>query len=135
MNGVSRSVRLPNASLEEVWEVAGSFQQLHGWHPGVESTEIDKSDDKVVRRLNLKDGGVIVEELRVTGNGFYDYAIIDGPLPVKDYHSQLSVGRDASGCVVVIWCCVFDSLSEHAEEVVAGIYQAGLDASKERFGS
>ena len=84
-----------DVSAEKVWELIGQFNALPSWHPAVENSELEEGGH--VRRLSLVGGGTIVERLeKIDDESFlYRYSIIDSPLPVSDYVSELRVrGRN-----------------------------------------
>jgi len=128
--------KLP-ASAEAVWEVIGGFGALGDWHPAIEKLELQ--DGGKLRRLHLAGGGLIVERLEAHDDHarHYSYTIVEGPLPVADYHSTLKVEAEPGGhhCVVH-WSGHFKAqgISDaEAEKVVYGVYRGGLDALKQRF--
>ena len=133
MAKVSRSVTL-NASLGDVWGLIGNFQGLADWHPAVASVAKEDIGGTEHRRIHLEGGGEILEQLHGTGDGNYSYTIVEGPLPVTGYLSMLSAA-DKDGKTVVTWGSTFEGTAEGAEDVVAGIYEAGFGALTERFGS
>jgi len=62
----------------------------------------------------------------------YGYAIIEGPLPVKDCEAVFEV-KDNGDSSMVVWSSSFspDGVSdEEAEKLLGDIYQVGLDAIK-----
>lgn len=132
MANVSRSVTL-NAPFDQVWGLIGGFQDLGDWHPAVESVTKEEIDGTEHRRIALKGGGEIFEKLLDHGGGSYSYEIIESPLPVKNYMSNISAAEH-EGQTVVTWSSSFEGTSDDAEEVVAGIYEAGFGTLTERFG-
>jgi len=133
MAKVSRSVTL-NAPYAEVWGVIGNFQGLADWHPAAESVTKEDIGGTEHRRIALNGGGEILEALHSEGDGHYSYTIVESPLPVTGYLSMLSAGEQ-DGKTVVTWGSTFEGTAEGAEDVVAGIYEAGFGALTERFGS
>jgi hypothetical protein len=80
-----------------------------------------------------------VEELvaRDDANRSYTYRIVEGPLPVRNYTSTISVSDDGDGRSKIDWTGRFeaDGASEdEATGVVAGIYEAGLSSLSARLG-
>lgn len=132
MAQVSRSVAL-GASPAEVWSAIGGFQALADWHPAVAASAKEDRGGVEHRRLSLEGGGEIVEKWLGGDAMSYGYAIIEGPLPVADYVSVISVA-DAGGKAVVVWCSTFTPTADGAEDVIAGVYDGGLSALKDRFG-
>ena len=133
---VSRSVTV-NASPEQVWEVIGPFCAIADWYPGLDSCEEETTDGTTRRRLTTADGGQFLERLQDQndGNMSYSYAIEEGPLPVADYSSTISV-TESGGDTVITWESTFapDGVSEdEAVEVVTGVYDGGLEALQQRF--
>lgn len=132
MAQVSRSVAL-SAAPDAVWSVIGGFQALPDWHPAVETSGKETDGGAELRRLGLAGGGEIVEKQLGAGPMSYGYAIVSGPLPVADYAATLTVAPAGSGCVVV-WASTFTPTADGAEDVIAGVYDAGLEALKSKFG-
>jgi len=128
---VSRSVDLP-ASAREVWAVIGDFQTLHGWHPVVAESRPEHAADLEYRHLTTVDGGELTEQLIDRSAHSYRYRINSGPLPVDHYESTLEVSATDRGCRVT-WSSSFTPTGPGAEDAVAGIYEAGLNALSERF--
>src|SRR5919106_3935853 len=87
---VSSSTHL-SVPAEKVWELIGQFNALADWHPAFEKSELEQGGK--VRRLSLVGGGTIVERLeRIDDETFrYRYSIVDSPLPVANYVSELKV--------------------------------------------
>jgi hypothetical protein len=123
---------------EQVWALIGGFNDLAKWHPAVASSEEVDEDGRRLRRLKLHGGGEIVEALERHDDGSrsYGYTIVSGPLPVADYHSELTVRDDGERRATVQWQGRFEPQGEAAAAIAAieGVYQAGLDSLKRRFG-
>lgn len=132
MAEVSRTITL-NASLDDVWGLIGGFQALADWHPAAESVAREDVDGVEHRRIALKGGGEILEKLLDHGGGSYRYSIVESPLPVTDYVSTISAA-DFEGKTLVTWGSTFEPAADGADDVVAGIYEAGFAALAERFG-
>jgi Polyketide cyclase / dehydrase and lipid transport len=108
-----------------LWEKIGDFLGFDRWFPGIPQMEAD--DDGKVRRIGTGDNAV-VEELVGTGERSYSYRIVQGPLPVKEYVSTLSVCPSGDGSLVE-WKSTFEPNGvpeEQAVMIVQGIYTAGL---------
>jgi hypothetical protein len=118
------------SSPAEVWAKIGDFCGIGVWHPAVAKCAL--SGEGKLRRLDLKGGGVINEkqETRDDAAHSYGYTIVDGPLPVADYHSTLSVAAEGAGSKLS-WSGKYEAKGAsdaEAKKVIDGIYQAGLDA-------
>ena len=133
---VERTVTL-SAGADAVWDLIGDFADL-GWHPAVSDTALEDRGGTVHRALTLADGQILVEKLEEMDDAGrkYGYGIVEGPLPVADYHSALKVIDEGETCEVV-WGSSFSANGvddEEAKTIVAGIYEAGFKALKDRFG-
>jgi hypothetical protein len=135
---VDMSVSL-KASAGKVWDLIGSFDALPAWHPAVATSEPASAGGRRQRRLGLKGGGEIVEGLERHDDKarLYAYTIDSGPLPVSGYRSELSVREAGPNACTVHWSSRFEPAGAPeaaAVDVVRGVYQAGFDALKQRFG-
>jgi len=133
MAQVTRSVTL-NAAPGDVWALIGGFQGLPGWHPAVETSTREDLGGAEHRRLGLAGGGEILEKNLGSDTMSVGYEIIESPLPLANYQATISVA-DAGGKAVVVWASTFEGTADGASDVVAGIYQAGLDALAAKFGT
>jgi len=133
---ISKSVDL-GVDAATVWAVIGDFNSLADWHPAVSQSRLE--DDGNLRRLVLADGGKIVERLENRDDAArrYSYSIAQAPLPVTDYLATLGVCETGDGCRVT-WSgrfTVSGTSEAEAAAIIGGIYEAGLTALQERFGS
>lgn len=133
---VSKEVVLAMAPAD-LWKKVGDFNGLNTWHPAIAKSEVVKGNNNEVgahRKLTLGDGAVIVEELAArddTGMTL-SYTIVEGPLPVTEYRSTMTVTADADGKSKLTWGSTFKPAAgaeaAKVQEMIGGIYQAGLDA-------
>jgi len=124
MAEVYMSKEVPSAP-DVLWEKIGDFLGLDKWVSGIPPMESD--NDGKVRRIGSGDNA-IVEELVDSGERSYSYKIVQGPLPVKDYVSTLSVSPSGDGSLVE-WKSTFEPdgvPTEQAVMIIQGIYSAGL---------
>ncbi|MDX1540378.1 MAG: SRPBCC family protein [Geminicoccaceae bacterium] len=135
---VRRSVEVA-APPAEVWELIGDVCSIADWHPVIASCIREEDDRALYRILQTEDGSTLHEQIMQVDDDarFYKYSILEGPLPVRGYVSTLSVGpgADDDGSLV-IWQSDFSSLGmtdEEAAGIIAGIYDAGLEALADRF--
>ena len=132
---VSREVEVA-APPADVWARIGDFCAIGDWHPAIETCTEEQVDGAVQRRLALVGGGEIVEEKAEGAPEMgYGYSILSGPLPVANYTSTLSVAPSGDGSVVS-WMGSFDAsgaTDAEAEEVIGGIYDAGLQSIADSF--
>ncbi len=122
---------------EKVWEVIGQFSSFADWHPAVEKSDLQQGGK--VRRVSLVGGGVLVERLeRIDDESFmYRYSIVDSPVPVANYVSELRVVKDDSGkgCRVD-WSSEFEPVgvsSAEAEKTIRDVYESGLQNLQTMF--
>ena len=129
---VTRSVTV-DAPESEVWRLIGDFHRLDRWHPGIAKSERAVIADDEFRLLTTQDGGRILEHLVHQDTHSYTYAIVRSPLPVAHYEARLEANTAGKGTEVT-WSGSFTPTADDAENVIAGIYEAGLSALEERFG-
>lgn len=131
-----------SASPEEVWQQIGRFGQL-GWHPAVATTVVrgDPERNGAVREITTVDGAVLVEKLLAHDARQHSlrYRIEHSPLPVTGYVSTLKVLPGPFGGSKVVWSSHFRRTASvddaGAQQAVAGIYRAGMQALVRTFGS
>ncbi|MBK0398886.1 SRPBCC family protein [Limibaculum sp. M0105] len=131
---VSRMLRLA-ATANDVWAEIGDFGALADWHPVVTKCEVDEIDGDTYRVLTTADGARLLEMLVEAGPRHYTYRITESPLPVDDYRSTLSVVPEPDGGCHVYWGATFEPTDPSADDVVGGIYDAGFEALRDRFGA
>ena len=117
-----------SVDAEKVWATVGDFCGIGQWHPAVEKCVESEKDGVAIRTLTLAGGGgTLVEALvsRDDAKKTYTYKIIDGPLPVANYQSTITVKADDDGDETEIaWTGSFDAKGAsdaEAEKVIAGI--------------
>lgn len=118
-----------NTPAATVWRLLGDFDALPQWLPAITASQL--SDAGALRTLHTADGEVIVERLLSHSDAerTYRYALLQGPLPVRDYEATLQVGEAADGGCVVRWWSDFTAdgaSAEHAIELLETLYRAGL---------
>jgi hypothetical protein len=125
----SKVIGRSTATPDVVWAKIGDFCGIAAWHPAIEKCTL--SGDGKVRTLALKGGGVLHERLekRDEAAHSYSYSIIDGPLPVANYLSTISVAADGAGSKIT-WIGKYDAKGAsdaEAMKVIDGVYQGGID--------
>jgi len=134
------------APLDKVWAAVKDFDALPKWHPAFAADElVSGSNGRVgsVRKLTIKDGPVIVEQLTAYSDAhhLYSYRIIDSPLPIAGYSSTVSVRPGQGGMTEVIWSGTWkrknpaDKPPEAESDagtikLITGVYRGGLDNLK-----
>lgn len=133
MAQVSRAITLKSAAAD-VWAAIGGFQALPDWHPAIAASVREDIGGVEHRRLSLEGGGEILEKSMGGGAMSYGYQILESPLPVADYYATITVTPSAEGASTVVWSSTFEPTGEGAEDVIGGIYDAGIRALAARFG-
>lgn len=111
------------------WAAVGDFCGISKWHPVVAKCETSEKDGKTFRTLTLKDGAKLLEQLVAFDKAgmSYTYTIVEGPLPVKNYKSTISV-KPAGSTSTLSWAGTFDAngaADADAVKTITGIYEAG----------
>jgi hypothetical protein len=144
MAKVYRSTVL-DAPADRVWRDLRDYNGLANWHPLIVLSRIEKGHpaDKVgcVRNFQLKDGAKIREKLLSLSD--YDYtctsAILDTSMDLSDYIATLRLFPVTEGnrCFIE-WSAEFDCPPEKVDELTQtvgdGLFKAGFDALKKRYG-
>lgn len=126
----STQVSVPAATA---WGLVGEPGSIASWHPAIASSAMDGQNRECV----LADGARIQEAIRERDDDKrrYTYVITGGPLPVKDYASTISVEALADNRCTITWAVSYEPLApaEEVEALLAGVYEAGLSAARERL--
>jgi len=130
---VARSVTL-KASPAEVWGLIGDFHGADTWHPMIAASQREAAGDEEFRVLTVVNGAKVMEHLVDKTGHSYTYSIVRSPLPVAHYEAKIEVSTAGAG-TRVDWSGSFTPTADNAEEVIAGIYEAGLNALAEKFGT
>lgn len=126
-----------NATPDDVWAVIGDFGAISDWHPAVATCDVERNGSLVHRHLRLEGGGEILERETQEDQAAhsYGYEIVSSPLPVSSYRSVFRVFPDGTGSRIE-WSGEFEAegvTPNEAAEVIAGIYEAGLNSIAARF--
>jgi carbon monoxide dehydrogenase subunit G len=126
MAKVEKSLELDRPA-DEIWALIGDFHGLHKWVPGAQPSE---SIDEGKRRKFQLGPNTMIEGLAEQSERSYTYTIDEGPLPVSNYRSTLSVEDAGEGKSVVRWVGTFEpaegATEESASQIVNMIYDGGL---------
>lgn len=127
-----------DAEKAALWKKFGGWCAISEWHPAIAKCEESKEGADTFRTLTLKDGGIIKEKLLESVDFRYRYAIIESPLPVKNYEAQftLTPDDDDEDEINFAWSAVFDpadgKADKDARDVITGIFKAGMDSIKDK---
>lgn len=130
-----------DAAPATVWKMVGNFNGLDVWHPVVVGSELVTGINDNVgaeRLLTLGNGATIKEKLLDYSekNQSYSYAILESPLPVKNYESTVQVSAAENGKTKVSWSSSFDASgasNDDAVNAITGVYDAGLNQVQHNF--
>jgi hypothetical protein len=133
-------IRVDSKKLDEdsqiLWNRFGGFCQIAEWQPVVLSCTEGKEEGAFYRTLSLQGGGKIKEKLLKTGPLSYHYAIVEAPLPVKNYEANFSVAP-GDGAVDIIWSATYDAAEgksdADARAAIDGIFRAGIASIKTKL--
>lgn len=134
-----------DASADAVWRVIRDFNALPVWHPLIADSRIENAQpsDKIgcVRAFRLRDGGFIREQLLSLSDFDYQctYSILESPMPLTNYVATLKItpvtdGNRSFGEWSAEFDCDVSRERELAQSIGQGVFQAGFDALKQRFG-
>lgn len=124
------------AERTRLWKEFGGWCAIETWHPAIAKCEESKEGADTFRTLTLKDGGTIKEKLLESVDNRYKYAIIESPLPVKNYEAQfaLTPDDDDEDEINFAWSAVFDPADgkdpKDVRGVIDGIFKAGMENIK-----
>ena len=126
-------------NADALWQAIGSFAAIGNWHPMMEKVEADGENKGSTRRLQLVGGAQILERLEEVSptERLYRYSIVQSPLPIKDYVSEIRVKDNGDGTSTVEWSSDFNVNSSNESDVVKtiqSVYQAGLDNLRKMYG-
>ena len=122
------------ADPRRVWELAGDPGRIAEWVPTLATSSAEGAE----RRCTLAEGGELVERIieRSEADRFYEYEIVDAPMPLRSYRSRLSV-QEHDGHTHVDWVAEFEpqqaGQEEQLAEAFAGIYRNGLEELRARL--
>ena len=127
-------------NADALWQAIGSFAAIGQWHPMMEKVESEGEQQGSLRTLQLIGGAKLVERLEEVSptERLYRYSIIESPLPITDYVSEIRVKDNGDGSSTVEWSSDFKVSSSTGEtdvvKTVQEVYQSGLDNLKKLYG-
>lgn len=126
---ISKDTSAPPA---KAWAAVGDFCGISAWHPALEKCELSQKDGAKLRKLYLKGGGEILEQLVEQNDKTMTqtYVILEGVLPVAKYKSTLKVVPKGEGATYD-WSGAFEAKAvddAEAVKVITSVYTAGIDA-------
>lgn len=126
-------------NADQLWQAIGSFAAIGQWHPMMERVDSNGETKGSLRTLRLIGGAKLVERLEEVSptERLYRYSILESPLPISNYFSEIRVKDNGNGTSTVEWSSDFNvnTSSEHdVVKTVQEVYQAGLDNLSKLYG-
>ncbi|MFZ1428778.1 MAG: SRPBCC family protein [Geminicoccaceae bacterium] len=126
-------------NADKLWQAMGSFAAIGKWHPMMEKVESEGENKGSIRTLQLIGGAKLVERLEEISptERLYRYSILESPLPISDYFSEIRVKDNGDGTSTVEWSSDFNVKTGNEKDVVKTVqevYQAGLDNITKLYG-
>ena len=131
------------ARAAKVWVLAGDFDGLARWIPGIVASRIEGKGIGQVRHLTIVRRGrqFAIERLETRDDAGFrlSYSIVDSSLPVTEYTSffRLVPGPNGKTCTLD-WSADFLAKAATNDEAIAfvtGAYSAGLASLQKTFGA
>jgi len=125
------------AAADQVFGVFADFGGLMRWSPGLTGCDLEGSGVGAVRTLRM--GELVIRERLEECDAAarrMRYAIIDGPVPVRDYLATVVVSDSGDGGARIEWSSHFEPVGAPADQMVElfeGIYRQGIDALAKLF--
>ncbi|MFE0749022.1 tyrosine-protein phosphatase [Gordonia sp. NPDC058843] len=99
MSQINKAITVA-ASAEDAWRVVGDVAGVHRWVPAISATRMEGQV-----RVATFDGGEEARERILTHSDAertYSYTYLDGPIPLEEYESRLSVAphHDGDGALI-----------------------------------
>ena len=119
-------------NADKLWQAMGSFAAIGNWHPMMEKVDAEgenKGSDPHPATDRRGQVGRAAEEVSPTER-LYRYSILESPLPISDYFSEIRVKDNGDGTSTVEWSSDFNVNTGNEKDVVKTVqevYQAGLD--------
>ena len=97
-------------NADALWQAMGSFAAIGNWHPMMEKVEAEGEKKGSMRTLQLIGGAKLVERLEEVSptERLYRYSIIESPLPISNYFSEIRVKDNGDGTSTVEWSSDFE---------------------------
>lgn len=111
---------------EAVWALAGSFDGVEAFFPGIESFRLE-GDDRIIGMFGLE----VRERLLARDDEAMtlEYSVVDG-VPLDSHRARISVAPAGSGSLVTWW---YDVEPESMAPVFGQTYTGALDELAKKF--
>ena len=118
------------ASAADVWRKLSDFGGLAGWMPGVKSCELKGEGIGAVRTLRMGPMKVVerLESFDTKGRRL-SYALLEGPMPVRNFIGTIQVTETGASSCHVDWSAAFDLPEGVSEERIGPGIEAGYSGA------
>ena len=127
-------------NADSLWQAIGSFSSIGQRHPMMEKVDSQGEQKGSLRTLQLVGGAKLIERLEEISptERLYRYSIVESPLPISDYFSEIRVKDNGDGTSTVEWSSDFKVNNASGEndvvKTVQEVYKAGLDNLTKLYG-
>lgn len=107
MPQVTQSITVA-AVPDDVWKIVGDVGNVHTWIPPITATRMDGD----LRIVTFADGGEARERIdsRTDKRHTYTYTYIDGPIPLDEYTSTITVSAHPDGAgSIITWAATLQA--------------------------
>ncbi len=122
-----------HASIDRAWEAVRDFGDVRAWAPEAKVLGVEGEGVGAIRRIETP-GGLFVERCEALEPDAYrfSYAVLECPLPFRDYVAVVQLTELDAGRCAIEWSCTFEAAPEAAgaiRDVVENTYRKGFIAS------
>ncbi len=124
------------APARDVWATVRNFGRIDRYLAAVEQVDTEGAGPGMTRTLTLADGSQVVEQLEAIDEAkrTLRYAIVDSPLPIREYISTMAVEEGEDGVCRVTWATRFEpdgAPEANVKALLADLYASGLQGLNE----
>ena len=130
------------ASASAVWELVRDFGGIEKWSgAGIEGCSVEGEGIGAVRTIRIPGGAELKERLEAfddAGRSFQYSIVGDGPLPVRDYLSTLTVVEGGAERCTVDRSSRFEPAGAdeaRVKQILEGVYRGGIAGIKKTLGA
>ena len=124
------------ASADEVWRRIRDFGDVSAWAPEAKVLSVEGAGEGALRRIDTQ-MGLFVERCEFHDDAArrFQYALLECPVPFRDYVATVELTPQGDGGSLIEWSCEFACEPEAAEPLrqnVEATYRDGFIASLRR---
>ena len=117
-----------DASIETVWGLIEDFTDLSAWAPSAAVTDVQGEGVGAIRRVQLGEpGGMIFRErceAHDPGAHRFSYAVLESPVPFKDYVAVVQLKDPGERRCGIEWSCEFEPDGVPEATLIQGVQDA-----------